>query len=329
MVKIDVDQSSSWTLKDRYKVGGYPTVIVTRADGTELDRVVGYPGEADFLTWLAESGGIQPVDELLARTDRSPAESSALALRLARDGRDEDALNVLADAEDGVDFRIARLTVAPTPEDATWLAENAPERVLEWIFSVGEDLPTETDEAIDQAIADALAVSKGFEAADLLYLQASRSDDPRLYAAAAATLRSAMSGDPALDRAHYTFLASLYEHSGRPDLGLEVLQQAASVYPHEMTWYLAAAGLLLRQDEPQRALPYAIAASSLAYGDQLLRATRTHADVLWALGQEEEALALVDQVLSDAEAPDDLQVRTHRYIAALQTWREEHTTTEP
>ena len=330
VVEIDVDRPDSWEMKDRYAVGSYPTVIAARPDGTALDRIVGYPGEDAFLSWLVDATGVQPVDELLARTDRTPAESSALALRLAVDGRDDEALEVLAEAEDGEDFRIARLMVAPTADDVAWLAERAPERALDWVFHAPDELPSETDALVDDALAQALAKAEGFQAADLLYLQAVRADDdPRLYAAAAATLRSAMSGDPALDRPHYTFLAVLYERSGRPDLGLLVLQQAASLYPHEMTWYHAAAKLLLRQDDAAQALPYAIAASSLGYGDQRLVAAKTHADVLWALGQEEEALALVDRVLSEAAAPDaDVNVRTHRYRDALQAWREEHTTTE-
>ena len=326
VVEIDVDRPDSWELKDRYGVGGYPTVIATRPDGTELDRVVGYPGESGFLSWLVDASGVEPVDELLARTDRTPAESASLALRLARDGRDEEALTVLADAGDGVDFRIARLMVAPSPEDVAWLAEKAPMQALDWVFYAPDELPADTEVLVDAALDQALAEAEGFEAADLLYVQASRADDPRLYAAAAATLRSSLSGDPALDRPHYTFLATLYERSGRADLGLAVLQQAASIYPHEMTWYHAAARMLLRQDDPAQALPYAVAASALSYGDQLLTATKTHADVLWALGQEEEALALVDRVLEESAVPEDgVNVRTHRYVESLRTWREEHT----
>ncbi len=327
VVEIDVDRHASWAMKDRYQVGGYPTVILVRPDGTELDRVVGYPGESEFLSWLVEAGGLEPVDDLLVRTDRTPTESSALALRLARDDRDEDALEVLAEAKDGVDFRIARLMVAPTEEDVAWLAENAPERVLDWYFDADLELSSEVDEAVDQALDHALAHAEGFEAADLLYVQATRADDdPRLYAAAAATLRGAMSGEPELDRPHYTFLAVLYERSGHPDLGIEVLHTAASAYPHEMAWYNAAAKLLMRQNRPEDALSYVVAASALSYGDQKLVATKTHADVLWTLGHEEEALSLVEAVLMETEVPgEDLQVRTHRYLDALREWQEEHT----
>ena len=49
LLKVDADQDSSWKIKDKYKVGGYPTVIFTDPKGSELYRVVGYRNLKEFL----------------------------------------------------------------------------------------------------------------------------------------------------------------------------------------------------------------------------------------------------------------------------------------
>jgi thiol-disulfide isomerase/thioredoxin len=48
LLKIDVDQESSFALKSKYKVGGYPTMVVTNPEGVEVDRIVGFLPAADF-----------------------------------------------------------------------------------------------------------------------------------------------------------------------------------------------------------------------------------------------------------------------------------------
>lgn len=49
LLKLDADAVASFKLKDKYKVGGYPTVIFTTPKGDELYRVVGYRSPVEFL----------------------------------------------------------------------------------------------------------------------------------------------------------------------------------------------------------------------------------------------------------------------------------------
>jgi thiol-disulfide isomerase/thioredoxin/tetratricopeptide (TPR) repeat protein len=44
VVSLDADDPSSFAAKDRYVVGGYPTLLLTTADGEVLERIVGFPG---------------------------------------------------------------------------------------------------------------------------------------------------------------------------------------------------------------------------------------------------------------------------------------------
>ena len=48
LLKVDADKKDSWGLKDKYHVGGYPTVVFTNSQGKELYRVVGYLSEREF-----------------------------------------------------------------------------------------------------------------------------------------------------------------------------------------------------------------------------------------------------------------------------------------
>ena len=49
LLKVDADRPDSWKLKDKYKVGGYPTVIFVDSVGSELYRIVGYRNLQQFL----------------------------------------------------------------------------------------------------------------------------------------------------------------------------------------------------------------------------------------------------------------------------------------
>ena len=55
LLSVDADDPSSFELKDRYNVGGYPTVLVVDPEGRELDRILGYDGQADRFAARLES----------------------------------------------------------------------------------------------------------------------------------------------------------------------------------------------------------------------------------------------------------------------------------
>ena len=333
VAEIDVDLASSWTWKDRYRVGSYPTVVVARADGTEIDRHIGYTSEAEFLAWLeATRGDLEPVDELLQREDLAKVELSNIALRLARDGRDDEARALFEDAEDTADLRIARLRVDPTDEDVLWLAQHASDRLYEWVWWSDIELTAETAEALKDAVRASLVDAEGAHAAELIDILADHvppEAQPELYASAAAHLSGVFTGDSALDRPYVTFLASLYQKAGQAERSMELLRDFASAYPHEFTFFYAGAGILLREERFDEALAWSSAARALAYGDQSLRAAKREADILVGLGEIDTALAVIERALADAEDPGDLEVRTDRYIQALEDLRAEITATEP
>ncbi|MDG1482565.1 MAG: thioredoxin family protein [Myxococcota bacterium] len=319
VVAVDADDPSSWAVKDRYDIGGYPTLIIAHPDGAEIDRMVGYPGESQTLDWLAAAPGATALSALPEPAAMS--EAAGYALRLAHQGDAELARAWLAVAEDSHEFRLARLSLEPSADDVRWLIDqDAP--IEDWVWSALGLCEEDADltRTVQAAIRQSLPGASPLLVADLLWAAASLSEDSEtLYAAGAAALTAGLSGDPARDRGHYTFLAQLHERAGDPAAGLAVLEAAAEHYPEELTFHYAAAGMLLRAEMLDDALSCIDAALAHSYGDNALRAAKRKAEILHALGRTEDARSLIAATLAAAPRPSSsLKVRTPRYILALE-----------
>jgi len=324
VVVLDVDDPSSWALKDRHHIGSYPTVVVTDVDGDELSRNVGYDTPEALRAWLAESATAPSGSGDEAAVDPasvSPEEAGEIAWRLIRrDQGDPTAwLDRASLAPNTVPFRLARVSHAPSVEDIQWLAANAPERGLSWVFPAAELIKTQDDakSPLLYAIRRALSTASGPQAADLLYLAATMSDDaqgPLLYAGAAAALRASLSGDAQRDRGYWTWLAELEAHSGDLSNALAILEDASAAFPDEPTFWLAESALLLDAERPEDALAAADRAMPLAWGDNRLRVALARVDALVALNRLDEAQSFAERVLAEVPAPPEgLEVRAHRY----------------
>lgn len=326
VVAVDVDTVESWPAKDRYAIGGYPTLVLAKPDGEEVDRFVGYPGEEELLAWLARAPGAASLD-LKAAT---PEQAAAQARRFAAQGSEERARAWLAAAEgveDTVDFRVARIQLDATAEDARWLLE-AGVPITDWLWSA-LSIEDETLRApLRAAVAAALAGADAQIASDLSYAAAILAEDEAEqalhYGAAAAALRASLSGDPAQDRGQWTGLASVMARAGDPEGAVAVLEAAVRHYPEEFTFHYSLS--LRRSDAGDTAGAVAAAREALAhsYGDNRLRAANVLAKALHAADQTDEALAVLSAALEAAELPEDgLDVRTPRYIEALEKTRSE------
>jgi thioredoxin-like negative regulator of GroEL len=319
LARLDVDDRSSWPIKDRYEVRSYPTIVAIEADGDEIGRLVGYPGLDPMVAWLDDVA----TGRLVRRpTDPSPPEAAALAWQAVREERLDEARRLVAigAAEpDRVELRLARFHVAPTVEDATWLAERARGRAIDWVGATASvaDEPAGRA-AILRAIEADVATAKPLVAADLLAVAAdsAESDVERrtLYGAAAALVRGVLTGDPAQDKGHTHTLAVLTERAGRVDEAAELLRRACDRWPEEPTFFHDLARLELRHGHAEEALVAADRALELAWGDNRLTAARAKAEALVKLGRGAEARRFVDAVLAEQPEPGaDMDVRARRY----------------
>lgn len=321
VVPVDVDHHDSWTLKDRYSVGGYPTLVAVDAQGREVARLVGYPGEEATKAWFAGLGSATPLHTLLTSEPRgTPAEIAAVARRLAEGQDDAAARRWLARADDGVDAHIARLLLDGRPEDARWLLAHAPPG--SWLPSALTTAP----EAWPQAIPHLASLSP-VDAADVLSLiaDAVEGDQGRAFrAAAVALLRGTMTGDPQHDRAHVTFLADLYDGLGDEARALALLDEYALQFPAEFTFDYAATRLLVDHRRWAQAEARGRVALARAWGDQRLRAVQPLARAIAEQGRMAEAIDLLDAEIARTPVPDEgVDVRTTRYLAQVQALRRE------
>jgi len=97
LLKLDADDPHSFELKERYRVGGYPTLLVVDGEGRELQRFVGYDSDAERLAQrLASLRSALPLDQLAA--DAPLAERLT---RLVAADRGEEARELLASIATG------------------------------------------------------------------------------------------------------------------------------------------------------------------------------------------------------------------------------------
>ncbi len=325
VVVVDVDEPSSWELKDRYAVGGYPTVVAVNGDGTEIDRLLGYDNREATLSWIVDVSDGEASSRV---PEHAPAEVTPLVAA-------QTAISLLERGDEGhapwlerantdpelAETRIARVHAEAAVQDVQWLLDNAPETSEQWVFAA-TGLAEEHPSLVKLAAGHALSTVPGaIEKADYLYVMADLSETPEreaLFAGAAATLRTGLVGEPARDRAHVTFLATLLTNAGDLEAALDVLAEFEEHFPEEPTWDMKAASLLLKDGQLELALERSQEATNQAWGDNALRAAKTHAMILIELGQLWDAHAHVATILASQPAPEEgLNVRTGRYRQQL------------
>jgi thiol-disulfide isomerase/thioredoxin len=96
-VALRLDAEKEVALAQRYKISAYPTVLLLRADGTEIDRLVGYRPPATFLadfnSALAGKDSIaRAQDKLAAVGGEDPQARLQFAVALAQSGKNAEAL---------------------------------------------------------------------------------------------------------------------------------------------------------------------------------------------------------------------------------------------
>ncbi len=333
LVVLDADDPSSWELKDRYAVGGYPTVIATDAQGRELARLTGYPGEQAFVSWLAgatERGhSLSARIQALQRAELDPPQAAVLALDLVRAGRSDEAREALSAADDSEPAMRAKLALDGDADALRWLVEHRMDDARSWIWDGLEAL--RHDPALAAELRPRLLETcQDAEPAMVTEITALLAEldpadqAPARYAAAAEAMAATLGDDPAHNRGRWSELAWLLEEAGDYDKALAVLDTAIHHYPQEFGYHNAKARVLQHLGRLDQAEVEARLALEHAYGDQQLRAVTQLAGILLEEGRPDLGLEAIDAVLGDFQIPDpDLAVRTHRYLDSLAALRSE------
>lgn len=349
---LDADAELSWDWKARFKIGGYPTLLVLDDDGRELDRAVGYRSPAVLAEFLARARKREePVEAAAAALEgAAPDAEGARRERVARwryERQEHDASisaaaaapaatrwRLLAQKDASVKADDAAATLAALrelttrlsddPEFVGWAADLA-ERDKEAGAALAETVKTSAAQwAADPAAAYHGLVPGDLRAMEASYLETIGRDAKAAWSAAADAYgadakasRLALARGANLERAYCLHKAS------RTDEARALYEQLVSAYPEEFTFHFGYARLLHDVGESAAAIMHAKKARASGYGDNWLRAVGLEAKILKVMGLPKEAAELLDSSLAEAAAPKSAAVRTHRYLAELRKLRAE------
>lgn len=355
-VALDADAPASFDWKARFKVGGYPTLVVADARLRELGRVVGArsgPGLAKFLDKMRALAG-EPVEEAARRLAKDPSADDArarVAQWRAERAEFDEVERLLAGRKDPASRYIllnAREERARRAADGAARAETARLLLKEFPDDVNfvrwAGLLAEHDKAAAAALRPAVRASvevwsaapalgeTWFSVGDLLSEEASfvavvaSTEDAKplwLRAAAAHEAKAATSPLGAAARAANFGRAYAWGQAGENARAAALLESLVKAYPEEFTFHYEYAYALKETGELQKAYPSAVKAVEAGYGDNWLRAVKLKAELELKLGRAREAAKTVDDALAETVLPATTDVRSFRYVTALRGLRAE------
>lgn len=352
-VALDADAASSFDWKARFKVGGYPTVVVADPALREIGRVVGTrsgPGMAKFMAgmlalkdapvesalraaaadpaaalrvaaWRAERGEYAEVESLLGGR-RDPAARYVLlnareeGARRAGDGKARLAAvsALLKEFPDDANFaRWAGLVAASDKAEGARLRQAVRSSVEVWTASPALGETWFSPGDLLAEEADLVATVESTSAAKPYWLKAAAAHEAR---AAASPLGAAARG------ANFGRAYALGQ-AGEHGQAAALLESLVKAYPEEFTFHYEYASALKALGEHAKAYPLALMAVQRGYGDNWLRAVRLKASLELDLGRAPEAARTVDEALGQAVLPATTDVRSYRYVTDLRKLRAE------
>jgi thioredoxin-like negative regulator of GroEL len=349
--KLDADAPASWKAKDRYKVGGYPTVLFLKPDGQEVERIVGFRPLRDFLQTMerARKRDALTLEQACRRSEpehllrcarlrterkegRAAEEAFAALSKKLKPGTFEfiEAASLAAELESIPEAKRQRLLGLmkehPTfPAALGWAAA-----YLETFESGGSEKP---DEAVLRSVADQVPAQLahprraelGLTESDLYQLRALvvSSVQPeiskQLWAEAVAALERAAkeAGRAEPGRGFVLEQIGCLERAGREAEAMQLAQTYRTKFPDEFTFHFRVAGLEWRKKNAPSALEAAEAAYAKSYGDNRLRVATLLVELYAANGRVADANRVYEEATRDVKPDATLEVRTHRYLKAL------------
>ncbi len=356
-VKLDADAETSWKAKDRYKIGGYPTVLFLKPDGEEIERIVGFRALRDFLKVMdraAKPGALtlekackrKEPEQLLrcvkGRAERKESKEAMAAFaaleKKLKPGSFEfiEAASAAADFEANRDLKRQRLLTLMNahpefPSALLWASH-----YLDTFEEGGTEKP---DPVILRAVGDKFAAQLahprrgevGLSESDLYQMRAVvvSSAQPELSKqlwadAATAMQKLAVENGREPGRGFVLEQIGCVERAGRMDEALELAETFRTKYPNEFTFHLKVANLHWRRKNAPFALEAAESAYAKSYGDNRLRVAMLLMELYPANSRPGDASRVYEEVTKEIQPSSTLDVRTHRYLKQLREARDRH-----
>lgn len=352
LLQVDADSPKSWVLKDRYKVGGYPTIVFTDFEGKEIYRVVGYRTPPEFIRILelavkARSGNWEEacrsenVDDLwrcaLICSERKENACATAAYKKLEGKLPTGSPRYLM-------ARGYSVESSATPD----LKRDGYERLLQefpkspiallWsvqYLSLFEDIvdPKPKKNLVEAVLNHYPAVLKdpsrdelGIPVTDMAQMRAEilqklgKVERAKVaWNEACQILADHLAGLPKNSPRRGFTIERIFclESAGRFDEALKLALEYRQKFPEEFTFHYIAASLLDRAKRANEALPAAKRAYEHSYGDNKIRAATLLVRLYKTAGNKELAEKIYLAVKKEIQPDATLNVRTHRYLKQL------------
>jgi thioredoxin-related protein len=353
-LKVDADAKTSWQLKDKYHVGGYPTYIFANAQGEEIYRIVGSRPPESFYQIMDMVAGMKPRGFKQACKSKDVEDLWRCALICGERKDQKCAEAAYAKLESKLDKASIRYQMA-----RGYAAENAPTDDLkrrgyesliadypqspfllmwgtQYVDSFDAESPQKPKkEVIEKALQGYPGVlsspdkaAAGVTDTDQMQMRAylltkleKKEEATRAWAEACEKLDQLGKALPAgiTPRGFVSERIYCLESAGQSKEALDLANEYRALYPNEFTYHYAAASLLDKAKRYNEAMPVAQRAFDSGYGDNRIRAAILLIDIYATVPNQAAAQEIYERVKKD-QAPDaKLDIRTHSYLKKLDT----------
>jgi thioredoxin-related protein len=352
LVEVDVDSPKSWPAKDRFRVGGYPTIVFTDSRGKEIFRIVGYRSLKEFLRIMdlvlaskdsdfKKACRSRDANELwrcatvcAERKDASCAETAyhKLENQLAPSSPQyQDARTYFVEnapnedlKRDGYERLLAELPQSPravlwaADYLALFNAEKKPAPKRDLVEKVLADYTKSTEDPAREAMG--ISVTDMAEArADVLEKLGESEKAKVAWQEAAKLLQLEAEALPAgvSSRGFNLERIECLESAGDLDAAIRLAEEYRAKYPQEFTFHYFVASLYYRAKRYGDAIPVAKKAYEVSYGDNRIRSATLLVNLYATVPDRASAQKIFDEVNKEIQPGDKLEVRTPRYLKNL------------
>ena len=282
-IKIDAEKNDGPEQKKKYRVRGYPTILLLDPSGNELDRIVGYRPPKEFLEELIRiKGGENTLTDLLAQ-HRRKLEDYPTQLSLSKKYI---SLNLPDSARKHLD------NVYTYQQNKSQLDFSISLKLSQMYYQIGP-----LDRSID--LLEEI-IGSGIDSSDtayfyrLLYKARKNSDIDELY-----EYVNLSENVERKKQSYWQMIRILKKQKKNPELEADFYLKVIALYDSDYK-YLASLlnSFAWRMTELEKNLDLALEKIDLAleFGEDI-RILDTKAEILWKLGLTEEALKVIKKCI--------------------------------
>ena len=348
---MDVDSDISWDLKEKFKVGGYPTTVLTTSTLNEIGRFVGYRNVSSVSSWMTEHVALKdnPIELVASKAEKGVALEKDLT-RLSKWyielGESEKAKALLTKSTSDEAKKLTLIAEYKTLEKQDKneeaaktllkLIEQSPKDIWlsSWALSLSEKDPELAKKKVDvvktnvsEWVASSEMDSAEFTRAELHYnlgqfydnIDESLLSRQSFISCADDYKKISENSQLKTPRGAQMERGFCLVKAGMNEEALKIFESLVKVYKTEFAFNYYYAKSLFDTGSTDKAYQYVKSAYEGSYGDNMLRAAALKAQIEIEQKKLNLAEITVTKTLEKVYLPSTTQIRSHRYVANLKS----------